>query len=330
MSALPDLERDLLAAADRWLPQRETPIARRTRWIRVAVGAAALAGVAAGVAVVLVVTVGGQSQALALAARAYKQTTVIPGQILYTRAVVITTITDAKGTRQRDTDTIQDWHRSLESHRLEIVRSHTGKVTAALDHVVSADGVMRQIDEQGGYRIVRPSDNHDASEVIADQQAGLIGEFRRRYEESRLKPAGDVEFAGRPAFRYTVIPKPPIVAPGLRRHEVPPPVEPDENYYVDRETGMPLGFTGSMAITVDPRGGVPQPGITTSVETVQAIERLAPTSSNLAKLHRFVLPRRRDADGCIRGPVQQARTSDRAPKYDCGGTPRAIVRIPVR
>jgi hypothetical protein len=327
MSVLPDLERDLLDAADRWLAQREQPsVARPRRWGWLAAGCAAVGGV---VAVVLVVTVGGQSQALALASRAYEQTSVAPGQILYTRVVGSTVVTDASGTHPRDTVTIEEWHRGRETHRLETYRSPEGKLTAALDHVIGADGVMRQIDEQGGYRIVRPSDNQDAASVIANQQAGVIEEFRRRYIQGRLDAAGDATFAGRPARRYVVVPQPAVIAPqGSPFRGAPAPVEPKQAFYVDQETGMPLGYTSSLPLALPADGGVPQTGTTTFEETVRAVKHLTPTSNNLAKLHHFLLPRRRDAQGCIRGPVQQAHPSDSAPKHDCGGTPGAVVRRP--
>jgi len=59
------------------------------------------------------------------------------------------------------------------------------------------------------------------------------------------------------------------------------------------------------------------------VQTVRLIERLEPTPENLARVRTLTLPRRRRADGCIRGPVTDGRNSDTASKRDCGGTPGA-------
>ena len=61
------------------------------------------------------------------------------------------------------------------------------------------------------------------------------------------------------------------------------------------------------------------------VLTVRTIEQLAPTPKNLGELRTLILPRRRDAEGCIRGPVSGARNSDTAIKRDCGGTPGAPI-----
>jgi hypothetical protein len=58
---------------------------------------------------------------------------------------------------------------------------------------------------------------------------------------------------------------------------------------------------------------------------VRSIEHLSATEANLAKLHTFTLSRRRDADGCVRGPVSGARRSDTAARADCGGTPGAAL-----
>ncbi|MCW3048260.1 MAG: hypothetical protein JWO74_2544 [Solirubrobacterales bacterium] len=320
-SVLPDLERDLVEAAGRWLTPSDRPVVARTprRSRRRAVRSVGLVAVVATAAVFELLGVRGAPRSLDLAARAYAQTSALPGQILYARVTGTSVVTDTTGAHERFTVTIQEWHRGRETHRLETYRSPAGWLTAALDHVISADGVMRQINKQGGYRIVRPSDNQDAADVIAQQQAGLIEDFRRRYEEGRLDPSGDVNFAGRPARRYIVTPQTGGTAIG------PLPPQPTQAFYVDRETGSPLGYTSTLPLAM-PRGGGPSAqGTTRFVETVRAIKRLDPTPKNLAKLHDFALPRRRDAQGCIRGPVQGARNSDTASRRDCGGTPGAVV-----
>jgi hypothetical protein len=61
------------------------------------------------------------------------------------------------------------------------------------------------------------------------------------------------------------------------------------------------------------------------VQTVRTIEQLEPTPENLRMLRTHVLVRRRDADGCIRGPLTNARPSDTASRSDCGGTPGAPI-----
>jgi hypothetical protein len=320
-SVLPDLERDLAEAAERWLPVRDAPtiVKRRRRWRRTVLGSAGLVVAATAAAFVVLVGVGGESRSLALAARAYERTSAAPGQILYSRVTATRTVIDDAGEHLQETITIEEWHRGRETHRIETYRSPSGKLTDALDHVISADGVMRQIDLRGAYRIVRPSDNQDAAAVIRQQQAGLIEDFRRRYKEGRLDPSGDQNFAGRPAQRYLVTPHVETIGGGRV------PFEPRQYFYVDRETGLPLGYTSTLPVAMPAGAGVAAPGSTRYVQTVGTIKHLEPTPHNLAKLHHLVLPRRRDAQGCIRGPIEDGRSSDLASKRDCGGTPGAVV-----
>ncbi|MDA0183201.1 hypothetical protein OJ997_23020 [Solirubrobacter phytolaccae] len=167
----------------------------------------------------------------------------------------------------------EDWHRGKETHRLVRWTDKGGKEWA-LDHVISADGVMRQINEEGGYRVIRRSDMEDARNAINQEQAGFLADFQRRFEEGSLDPV-QREFAGRPALRYHVPHDPKRVGP----------VGPDQSYYVDSETGKPLGFTSAMRINPD------QTMETT--QTVDAIEVLEPTPENLDKLRTLTLQRRR-------------------------------------
>ena len=254
---------------------------------------------------------------LKLAAQAYAQTSAQPDQIMHTVATIDRTETTA-AEETRETGRVEEWHRGQETHRIE--RYGTGDHQVALDHVIDADGVMRQVDESGGYRIVRTSDNEDAATVIAQQQAGFVEEFRHRYERSQLDPVGDVQFAGRPAQRYLVTGNTNAAAgPG---HPLPGP---EQAYYIDRETSEPLGYTSTMKMNMSDGKGGSTPTITRVVETVQTIERLEPTPANLRALRTLSLPRRRDGNGCIRGPITNARNSDTASKRDCGGPPGAIV-----
>jgi hypothetical protein len=290
------------------------PAARRTRSRPLRVAAVAAAIVLAVVAATLTIGPRG-STSLALAAQAYAQTTADGGDILYTRVATLRTETTSEGTR-RETGTIEEWLRGDESHRLQVLVSDTGR-RLALDHVIGPDGVMHQVTGDGGYRIVRRSDNEDAANVIASERAGFVQEFRRSYERGDLDEATDVEFAGRPARRYVVAAQ----GPPERR-----PPTPEHAYYVDRETGAPLGSTTTFRMAFTDGNGPAVPTTMRWVQTVEAIERLEPTAENLEKLRTHVLPRRRDAEGCIRGPVTDARTSDTAPRRDCGGKPGAPLR----
>lgn len=255
---------------------------------------------------------------LKLAAQAYAQTSARPDQIVHTVATIERTETTAAG-ETRETGSVEEWHRGQETHRIE--RYGTGDRQVALDHVIDADGVMRQVDENGAYRIVRTSDNQDAATVIAQQQAGFVEEFRHRYERGQLDPAGDVQFAGRPAQRYLVSGNTNAAAGG----HGPPLPGAEQAYYIDRETSEPLGYTSTMKMNMSDGKGGSTPTIMRVVETVRTIERLAPTPENLRALRTLSLPRRRDANGCIRGPITNARSSDTASKRDCGGTPGEIV-----
>ncbi|MEJ7891456.1 MAG: hypothetical protein WKF94_02315 [Solirubrobacteraceae bacterium] len=260
---------------------------------------------------------------LALASRAYAQTNPRPGKILHTVVTFVST-REFVETGEVTVETIgrvEQWHRGTESHTLN---RYGGPGTAgrgqALDHVV-ANGVMRQVSADGSYRIVRASDNGDSARVIREEQRGFIEEFRRRYEQGDLDPDGDVTFAGRPARRYlhTQIVKGRDTE-GKLLFENPGPTT---AYYIDRETGDPLGsrlVDDGPGDTMLPGGRVIE---SESEQIVRLIEWLPPTRENLDDLREFLLPRRRDAQGCIRGA---SRKRAEAPKLECGGTPGAPIR----
>jgi|GEM_PF-5072587 len=306
-------------------PPAPTRRARRRPLLRPAL---ALALVAAIVAVVLATSPSGPVRtsgpgALALAAQAYARTAAAPDEIVHTVATIERVGSTGSG-RTVETGSIEEWHRGAETQRIERYYAADGRLLTALDHVIDADGVMRQVDQDGGYRIVRTSDNEDAANAIATQQAGFVEQFRRLYERGQLDPGGDASFAGRPAQRYVVSAEqntPKIVSDGRTVDAPPSMAGPEQAFYVDRETGEPLGFTSVMRVN----GSGPAASELRYVETVTKIERLAPTPQNLERLRTMILPRRRDAEGCIRGPVSGARSSDTATKRDCGGTPGAAI-----
>lgn len=259
---------------------------------------------------------------LELAARAYALTEPQPGKILHT--VVTHTNERVRPSGEvigGSTSRVEQWHRGRQSHTLSRA---TGEDIPggqdAYDHVVR-DGVMRQVTLNGEYRIVRAEDNADSARVIREEQRGFLDEFRRRYEQGELDPDGEVTFAGRPAQRYlyTQIVKA-VDTEGKVLSREPGPTT---HFYVDRETGLPLGSTfgdaeGSYAI--GPSGGR---SFYRGRTTVESIEWLPPTRANLQDLRTFVLPRRYDGQGCLRGPSRERRS---APKLECGGTPGAPIR----
>lgn len=296
---------------------RATPhqaVSSRTRLFASATAAALIVAI---VVVALLAAPGGPASGpggLSLAAQAYAQTSVPADEILYTLATTTSERPTASGTLKREDGSIEEWHRGRETHRLERYGPET-----ALDHVIDADGVMRQISDDGAYRIIRPTDNEDAAGVIAEQQAGFVEQFRRRYERGQLKPGGDVRFAGRPARRYIVSPVP-STDPAINQ-----PPQAEQTFYIDRETGKPLGYTSTLTTNFNDGEGKNFAATMHYELVVRSIKQLPATQENLAKLHGFSLSRRRDADGCIRAPVTSSRDSHPTAKSDCGGTPGAAL-----
>jgi hypothetical protein len=231
-------------------------------------------------------------QALDLAAKAYAQTTAAADQIVHTVATTERTETTSAG-RTRETGSLEEWHRGKETHRLE--KYSTGGTPVALDHLIDADGVMRQVSEDGSYRVVRNSDDPrwpacaapcgDSANATAQQQAGFVEDFRRRYERGELDRAGDLQFAGRPARRYLVSAE--DVNPGGR-----PLPGLEQAFYIDRETGAPLGYTSTTKMKIRDLDGGSTPTTMRFVQTVRTIERLDPTPENLKKLRTFSLARK--------------------------------------
>jgi hypothetical protein len=207
-----------------------------------------------------------------------------PDKIVYVHATTVHT--DQEG--RRDVFVTEEWHRGRETHRIVSGTNSDGS-TAALDHVIDEHGVMRQIAADtpagakpeagaaitGDYRVFHASRGGDAANVIASEQAGYLADFRTRFEQGTLDPAEQLVFAGRPARRYRVASDPARFGPHT----------PDQAYYVDRDTGAPLGFTSQLRVN---RKQVAM----TSTQTVDSIEILDPTPANLAKLRTLTFKRR--------------------------------------
>jgi hypothetical protein len=184
-----------------------------------------------------------------------------PDKIVYVRATSLN--------QDRERTVLEDWHRGDETHRLIRWTDPDGKQWA-VDHVITADGVMHQINEEGRYHVIRKTAGDDARTVIGQEQAGFLADFRRRFSQGTLDPA-EHTFNERPAVRYHV--------PRDRKR-----VGPDQSYYLDRETGAPLGFTSEMSLNPGQRMRVKQ--------VVDEIRVLDPTPENLAKLRELTLRRR--------------------------------------
>lgn len=240
-----------------------------------------------------------------LAAQAYAMTTVAPGEIQHTFVRTTAESPRLSGSPKVERGSIEEWRRGARVHRLERVG------TTTQDRVIDNEGILRQVSEDGALRISRPGDSKDAAMVIAQGQAGFVETFRTAYKKGRLDPAGNATFAGRPALRYrdTKGPGPSAV----------------RDYYVDRRTGAPLGSVSTFSPGLQTPSGSFVPGTFKFTSTVETIETLAPTPENRAKVTTLSLPRRRDRDGCIRGPISRAQSADTAARSDCGGTPGAPI-----
>ena len=187
---------ELLAQPRSSHPARRTRRARRLVLTpRIALLAAAVVGV--------VRAPSPSGPVLALAAQASARLSAAPGEILHTVGAIESSETTATG-------------RTFETGSIEggtAVAKRTGSSATTVPMaispprsitVISADGVMRQVDQHGGDRIVCRTDNEDAANVIAQEQSGFVKEFRRLYERGGLDPGGTARFAGRPAQRYVV------------------------------------------------------------------------------------------------------------------------------
>ena len=76
-----------------------------------------------------------------------------------------------------------------------------------LDHVISSDGTMRQIDGSGRYRVIRGGNSDDAAKdaanVIAEEQAGFFASFQKGWRPEP-RPVPNITFNGKPAYRFHV------------------------------------------------------------------------------------------------------------------------------
>ena len=176
-----------------------------------------------------------------------------PDKIVYVRATSLN--------QDRERTVLEEWHRGDETHRLVRTTDKDGK-ERALDHVITADGVMHQINGEGRYHVIRKTDGDDARTVIGQEQAGFLADFRRRFSQGTLDPT-EHTFNERPAVRYHVPHDPKRV----------------HSYYLDRETGAPLGFTSELESS---------PGLRVK-QVVDEIRVLDPTPENLAKLRELML-----------------------------------------
>jgi hypothetical protein len=243
-----------------------SPLARRG--VRIALGVTAAAALAAGASVA---QLGGASPDLA--ARAYAQTDP-DGGVLH---VVLRDRSDFTGAAapHRTSGGVESWVHGDEAHTIVTSLQDDGK-TFTSDQLLGADGVIRNYLGDGELQTVSPDDGAEARQIIADSRKDFVDDFRSRYERGVLDDGGDTTFEGRPARRYVV-----DDARNDSRQE----------FFVDAETGMPLGSvdtTPTYAVKIGPDHkpvpGGPRTGTLRLTQVVELIERLPATAANLAKV----------------------------------------------
>jgi hypothetical protein len=229
------------------------PRARTPRRLVVAAVAGALA-----VAAVLGVVIPGEGTDLA--ARAYAATA--PGEaVLYTE---VYTEQDMPGvTHERNLMRI--WQRGDQSRRL-VTQPRGGARVWVYDYVADG-GVLRARLPGGEIQTVRESDGWEARNILATERTSFVDSFRARYADAELRDAGPATFDGRPAHAYE--------ARGPRRHR--------ETYYLDPESGMPLGSVTTFPL-YDPERPERRTGEARFTQILRKFERLPATPENLARL----------------------------------------------
>jgi len=188
-----------------------------------------------------------------LAARAYAQTAPAGDRILYVRTTVDTHMRGPRA--NKDTHAVRErWQQGDRWHeRVEM----DGRV---FGETRGADGVLRLSNGVVASR-----------RYVELREPGFVEEFRKRYEGGTLDDSGTTTFNGRPARRY-------VVDEERKRAE----------YFLDAETGMPLGSIEEFAVyQLQPgeglRGAKPN-GTFTATTIVDALEQLPATPENRSKL----------------------------------------------
>ncbi|MBE2319660.1 hypothetical protein DVA67_027070 [Solirubrobacter sp. CPCC 204708] len=190
-----------------------------------------------------------------LAARAYAQTAVPAEEILYTR-ITSRTESNGPGVPPSESRTEERWQLGARWHTIS--RHSSGE---RFEEYLDADGVLHFTNGDTARR----SDGGDARMYIDQHAPGFLREFRQAYERGALDPAGDTTFNGRAAKRY-------IVTWDRSRAE----------YFIDADTGTPLGSRSVMAIYGPDRTS--QIGEQRTTVVVEALESLPPTRENLNRL----------------------------------------------
>jgi hypothetical protein len=262
------------------------PPRRRRARRRLVIGTVSAAAVVA--AAVALLTVGSTID-IDPAARAYAQTA--PGEHILHVDLTLTTVMTGDNPMDQRTDE-QIWQYRDRTHRVETTTQHDDSAGTpereTFDHVKVGDAMWTRMDD-GEIQTLRASDSEEARTAV-EVDRDFIASFRRRYASHSLRDAGETQFAGRRARAYEVT-NPRAPTPGIMRL----PVD-SETYYVDAETGDPLGSVKTLALRTfkrpDSRSKFradrmpvgPKTGEMRMTEIVNRIERLPLTPENRARL----------------------------------------------
>jgi hypothetical protein len=233
---------------------------------------AAVAAVAAAAAAAGLIAPGGSVDP---AARAYAQTA--PGDhVLFTD--VTTTMVMTGFHPQTESFHDQMWQHADRSHRIsDVSQDDNDSSTPSREHFeyVKVGDLLRARMPSGEIQTVRASEGEEARQILQTEN-NFVDAFRRRYAKHTLRDAGATTFDGRPARAYAV-------------------TDPDpgnsETYYLDPETGDPLGSIRTYALYKAELGPDDKPVVTKTkagearyTEVVNRLEHLPLTPANLAQL----------------------------------------------
>lgn len=175
--------------------------------------------------------------------------------------------------------TAETWSYGDEVHFVLTERQDDGR-TSTYDQLLGADGVLRSRIDGVQEQVIDPQDGPGERGFIASLRGDFVDDFRKRYERGVLDDTGTTTFAGRAARRYVVDGQPPVgPGPGADREE----------YFLDPETGAPLGSVMTRRLYKPQLVGGKLVrgefvGTDRSTQVIDRIERLPATPANLAKV----------------------------------------------
>lgn len=213
-----------------------------------------------------------------VAEKAYAATSPAAG-ILYTEMTLeLSTPVATDAGHDHDRSHVRSWQQGDRAHVIRTELDENGRPKRLPASVGSQpwvyesvqDGdVLHMLTPKGRVDTVRERDGAEATEILADGRRSIVERFRARFVGAELRDAGETTFAGRPARAYEVNGRP----------------HARETYYLDPESGLPLGAVSVFGHANGPDGPESKPSRNVRLtETVLRFERLPATPANLAKL----------------------------------------------